>query len=118
MRITILLLTFILLTQASQAASLLTKPSAGTVSVVKPPKLRFKERKGTMGFVYAFILGPIGYFGVRIFSPNSEEMRYQAARGFKAWGFIVLSGLIILACAALGGNGDPSNILTALWAIY
>ncbi len=81
------------------------------------PHVRFKERKGTMGFVYAVLLGPVGYFGVKVFSRHDEMMCDHAGRGFKIWGMIVISGVILLGCAALKDNGDLfSNLLTALWA--
>ena len=81
------------------------------------PHVRFKERKGTMGFVYAVVLGPVGYFGVQIFSRHSEAMRNQAGRGIKIWVFVVASGAIFAACVALKDNGDlSSDLISALWA--
>lgn len=94
-----------------------TTHAAALATSFPKPHVRFKERKGTMGFVYAAVLGPVGYFGVRIFSRHSEEMRYQAGRGFKFWGYLVGSCAIIMACAALGDNGNfVSSILPALWS--
>ena len=70
-----------------------------------------------MGFVYAVCLGPVGYFGVKVFSRENELMRYQAARGFKIWGNVVISCMLLAASAALKANGDSvSNLLTVLWA--
>ncbi len=96
----------------------LTATITATPGTIFPkPHVRFKERKGTMGFVYAVLLGPVGYFGVKVFSRHDEMMCYQAARGFKIWGLVVISGVIFLGCAALKSNGDlVSNLLTALWA--
>jgi hypothetical protein len=93
-----------------------SRPSALGAKYPKP-HLRFKERKGTMGFVYAVLLGPVGYFGVKVFSRHDEMMCYQASRGFKIWGTIVISAAILAAAAALkGGNSDlVSNLLTILW---
>ncbi len=70
-----------------------------------------------MGFVYgAVALGPVGYFGVQIFSPHSEGMRYQAARGCKLWIFLAASGWF-WRCAALKDNGVlSSDLVSALWA--
>ena len=67
MRLTLLALSFILLLDATHAASLLSKPATVALGTTYPkPHLRFKERKGTMGFVYAVLLGPVGYFGVKV----------------------------------------------------
>ena len=56
----------------------------------RPPHRRWVyEKKGTMGFVAAVLLGPIGYFGVRLFT-HSEPFRYQAKRGLTAWTCIVV----------------------------
>jgi hypothetical protein len=69
-----------------------------------------------MGFVYAAILGPVGYFGVKLFSPHNEVMKYRAARGFRAWGLVLASCLVLTGCALLNINSDSTgNILTALW---
>jgi hypothetical protein len=93
-----------------------TRAAALSTSFPKP-HLRFKERKGTMGFVYAVVLGPVGYFGVQIFSRHSDEMRYQAGRGFKFWGYLIGSCAIIMACAALGDSGNfASSALSSLWS--
>jgi hypothetical protein len=93
-------------------------PAAAALGTTYPkPHLRFKERKGTMGFVYAALLGPVGYFGVKVFSRHDEMMCYQAGRGFKLWGMAVISVLLLGAAAALKDNGDGvSNLLTALWS--
>lgn len=105
----LLLILYTCLPQTTHAAALPTSFSK--------PHVRFKERKGTMGFVYAAVLGPVGYFGVRIFSRHNEQMRYQAGRGFKFWGYLIASGAIIIGCAALGDNGNlMSGILPALWS--
>jgi hypothetical protein len=81
------------------------------------PHLRFKERKGTMGFVYGAVLGPVGYFGVQLFSRHSEAMRYQAGQGIKFWIFLVVSAGVLVGCAALKDNGVlSSDLLSALWA--
>jgi hypothetical protein len=70
-----------------------------------------------MGFVYAVVLGPVGYFGVKVFSGHNEMMCDQAARGFKIWGMVVISLLLLGADVALKDNGDSvSNLLTTLWA--
>jgi len=70
-----------------------------------------------MGFVYGVLLGPVGYFGVKVFSRHDEMMCYQAGRGFKIWGMVVISVLLLGAAAALKDNGDGvSNLLGALWA--
>jgi hypothetical protein len=67
MRLTLLALSFILLLDATHAASLSSKPVTAAFGTTYPkPHLRFKERKGTMGFVYAVLLGPVGYFGVKV----------------------------------------------------
>jgi hypothetical protein len=91
--------------------------AASFTSSFPKPHLRFKERKGTIGFVYGAVLGPVGYFGVQLFSPHSEEMRYQASRGVKLWIFLVASGAVLAGCAALKDNGVlSSDLLSALWA--
>jgi hypothetical protein len=42
----------------THAASLSSKPATAALGATYPkPHLRFKERKGTMGFVYAALLG-------------------------------------------------------------
>jgi hypothetical protein len=83
------------------------------------PHLRFKERKGTMGFVYGAVLGPVGYLGVQLFSPHSEQMRYQAGRGCKFWIFLVASAAVLVGCVALKDNGDlSSDLISALWATF
>ena len=111
-------LSFILLLDATHAASLSFKPATATLGTTYPkPHLRFKERKGTMGFVYAALLGPVGYFGVKIFSRHDEMMCYQAGRGFKVWGMIVLSMVVLGVVVALKGNGDSASpFLDALWS--
>jgi hypothetical protein len=113
----LLVLSFILLLDTTHAASLSPRPATAALGTTFPkPHVRFKERKGTMGFVYAVLLGPAGYFGVKIFSRHDEMMCYQAAQGFKIWGIVVISGIIVLGCAALKDNGDlTSKLLTALW---
>ena len=110
-------LSFILLLDATHAASLSSKQATATLGTTYPkPHLRFKERKGTMGFVYAALLGPVGYFGVKIFSRHDEMMCYQAGRGFKVWGMIVTSMLLLGVAVALKGNGDSvSNLLGVMW---
>ena len=113
----LLVLSFIFLgLDATYAASSPSQPAPLLKTTYPKPHLRFKEKKGTMGFVYAIVLGPVGYFGVRLFSRHNELMCYQAGRGFKYWGLIVTSGLVIAACAILDPKGDfPSDLLTALW---
>jgi hypothetical protein len=113
----LLALSFILFLDAAHAAALSSRPATAALGTIFPkPHVRFKERKGTMGFVYAVLLGPVGYFGVKVFAGHDELMCYQAARGFKIWGMVVISGLIVLGCAALKDNGDlTSKFLTALW---
>jgi len=72
-----------------------------------------------MGFVYSVVLGPVGYFGVQLFSPHSEGMRNQAARGFRIWVLVVASAAIFTACVALKDNGDlSSDLVSALWASF
>ena len=117
MRLTLLSLSFILLFDAAHAASLSSKPATVALGTTYPkPHPRFKESKGTMGFVYAVLLGPVGYFGVKIFSRHDEMMCYQAGRGFKVWGKVVTSVLLLGAAAALKVSGDgTSNLLGALW---
>jgi hypothetical protein len=118
MRKILLVLSFILLgLDATHAASSSSWPVAASFRTTYPkPHLRFKEKKGTMGFIYGVVLGPVGYFGVKVFSRHNELMCYQAGRGFKIWGLLVASCLILAGCAALGNNSDPSNLLDALWA--
>ena len=71
-----------------------------------------------MGFVYAAILGPVGYFGVKAFSRHNEVMQYQAGRGFRAWGLVLGSCVVLAGCALLNISGDSTgNILTALWTL-
>jgi len=113
----LLVLSFILLLDATHATSLSSKPATATLGTTFPkPHLRFKERRGTMGFVYALCLGPVGYFGVKVFSGHNEMMCYQAARGFKIWGMVVISCALLAASAALKDNGDlVSNLLNILW---
>lgn len=70
-----------------------------------------------MGFVYAALLGPVGYFGVKIFSRHDGMMCYQAGRGFKVWGMIVASMLLLGVAVALKANSDSvSPLLNALWS--
>jgi hypothetical protein len=116
----LLTISFILLLDTTHAASISFHPAAATITMSYPkPHLRFKERKGTMGFVFGAVLGPVGYFGVRIFSPHSEEMQYQAGRGCRIWVLVVASAAIFAACAALKDNGDlSSDLITALWASF
>lgn len=66
----------------------------------KPPRRYWadKERKGTMGFVASILLGPVGYFGVRLCT-HSEPFRYQAARGLKDWCLIVAVSVVALGIA-------------------
>jgi hypothetical protein len=107
----LLMVLYTCLPDASHAAAL-------TTSFPKP-HLRFKERKGTMGFIYATVLGPVGYFGVQLFSPHSEEMRNQAGRGFRIWVLVVASAAIFAACVAPRDNGDlSSDLISALWASF
>ena len=76
-------------------------PAATTHATEKPPKSGrlYKEKKGTMGFVYSFVLGPFGYLGVHLFSHN-EAMRHQAKDGLKAWAVVVtLLGVAYVAYA-------------------
>lgn len=114
----LLALSFLLLLDATHAASLSSKPVTATLGTRYPkPHLRFKESKGTMGFVYAVLLGPVGYFGVRVFSRHDEMMCYQAGRGFKIWGMVVISLLLLGVAGALKGNADSvSPLLNALWS--
>jgi hypothetical protein len=125
----LLLVLYTCLPDAAHAASISSQPAvcqasffpaAATLTTSFPkPHLRFKERKGTMGFVYAVVLGPFGYFGVQLFSPHSEGMRYQAARGFRIWTLVVASAAIFAACVALKDNGDlSSDLISALWASF
>lgn len=117
----LLIFSLILLVEASQGAFLPLRsagkaaaPAASAIPV-KYPRLRFHhERRGTMGFVYAAVLGPVGYFGVRLFSPHNDLMRYQAARGFKAWGYFILSAAIVVVAAELGDQ-FPATALDNLW---
>jgi hypothetical protein len=57
-----------------------------------------------MGFVYAAVLGPVGYIGVKLFSRHNELMQYQAGRGFRVWGLVVAS-------TALPAAGKPVGLL-------
>ena len=117
MRLTLLVLSFILLLDATNAASLSPQQAtAARGTTFRKPHVRFKERKGTMGFVYAVLLGPVGYFGVKVFSRHDEMMCYQAGRGFKIWGMVVISLLLLGVAGALKDNGDGvSNLLSVLW---
>lgn len=65
-------------------------PADATHATGKPPKNKgvYKEKKGTMGFVYSMVLGPFGYLGVHLFSHN-EAMRHQAKNGLMAWTCVV-----------------------------
>jgi hypothetical protein len=114
----LLALSFILLLDVTYAASLSSKPATAALGTTYPKlHLRFKERKGTMGFVYSVLLGPVGYFGVKIFSRHDEMMCYQAGRGFKVWGMVVTSMLLLGVAVALKGNSDSvSPLLNALWS--
>jgi len=70
-----------------------------------------------MGFVYSVLLGPVGYFGVKVFSRHDEMMCYQAGRGLKIWGMVVISLLLLGVAGALKDNGDGvSNLLNVLWS--
>jgi hypothetical protein len=116
MRKILLAFSFFLLLDAAHAASLSSQPATAAVGTTFPkPHVRFKERRGAMGFVYGVLLGPVGYFGVKVFSGHNELKCYQAGRGFKIWGMVVFSGLIILGCAALKDGDLLSTLLTALW---
>jgi hypothetical protein len=65
----------------------------------------------------AALLGPAGYFGVKIFSRHDEMMCYQAGRGFKVWGMIVTSMLLLGVAVALKANADSvSPLLNACGA--
>jgi hypothetical protein len=118
MRLTLLFLSFILLLDATHATSFSPQSRIAALKTTFPkPHLRFKERRGTMGFIYAVCLGPVGYFGVKLFSGHNEMMCDQAARGFKIWGMVVISCALLAAAAALKDNGDSvSNLLNVLWA--
>lgn len=70
-----------------------------TAMEAKPPKRSPlpKEKKGTMGFVAAVVLGPVGYLGVHLFS-HDELVRYRAGRGLRIWaGIVAITGLLLLA---------------------
>jgi hypothetical protein len=83
-------LLFLLTIQQTFAAALSPRPASMENAVARPPYRRWVyEKKGTMGFVAAMLLGPIGYFGVRLFT-HSEPFRYQAKRGLTTWTFIVV----------------------------
>jgi hypothetical protein len=103
--------------EATRAASLPPQPAAVATAASYPkPHVRFKERKGTMGFVYGLVLGPVGYFGVKIFSRHNEIMCYKAGRGFGIWLMLIGTCVIIAGSALLFPNGEfPSNLLTAFW---
>jgi hypothetical protein len=87
----------ILLTiQQTFAAALSPRPASMENAGARPPHRRWVyEKKGTMGYVAAILLGPIGYFGVRFFT-HSEPFRYQAKRGLNTWTCIV----VVLAISA------------------
>ena len=120
MRLTLLAAALLLALHTCFAAipAIAPLPAAAAARTAFPkPHLRFKERKGTMGFVYAVVLGPIGYFGVKLFSRHNDMMCYQATRGFKIWGLIIATSVILAGSALLFPNSDfPSGLLTSLWA--
>lgn len=113
-----ILLVFTLIFLLGQTRAACTLPATVAAGTGHPrPHLRFKEGKGTMGFVYGIVLGPIGYFGVRVFSRHNEMKRHQAARGFKTWGMILATGGIFMVCGALKDNGQwASQLIAALWS--
>ena len=118
MRITLLAAVFFLFLHpvfAAVPAYLPLRPASEWTSKPKP-HLRFKERKGTMGLVYGAVLGPVGYFGVKLFSRHNEQMQYQAGRGFKMWGRLITCCLVIGVCTALKlSNSVPPDFLDSLW---
>jgi hypothetical protein len=96
MRKTLFSLLLLLTIQQTFASALSPQPASLENVGARPPHRRWVyERKGTMGYVAAILLGPIGYFGVRLFT-HSEPFRYQAKRGLTAWTCIV----IVLAISA------------------
>jgi hypothetical protein len=89
MRKILFFLFFLLLVQTSFAAN--TKP---------PRRLVYKERDGVghvmakVGGAFAgFILGPLGYFGIRLCT-HDEDTRYYAGRGLKLWGFFACIAVV------------------------
>jgi uncharacterized membrane protein YeaQ/YmgE (transglycosylase-associated protein family) len=116
MRIT--LLSAILLLSLHVCFGATAKPITTSATMAKQHP-RFKERRGTMGFVYAVVLGPVGYFGVKLFSRRNEVMQYQAGRGFRLWGIVVASVVVLAACALLkDGDNFSDNVLGSLWASF
>ena len=112
MRKTLFSLLFLLTIQQTFAAALSSRPASIENAGARPPHRRWVyEKKGTMGYVAAVLLGPIGYFGVRLFT-HSEPFRYQAKRGLTVWICIVVvlavSAGICLYAAATKTDGSQS----------
>jgi hypothetical protein len=111
MRKTLFSLLFLLTIQQTFAAAPSPQPVSMENAISRPPHRRWVyEKKGTMGFVAAVLLGPIGYFGVRLFT-HSEPFRYQAKRGLTVWTCVVVvlaitAGIGLLAAAT---KSDPSQ---------
>jgi hypothetical protein len=89
MRKILFFLFFLLLVQTSFAAN------------AKPPRRWiYKERDGVghvmakVGGAFAgFLLGPLGYFGIRLCT-HDEDTRYYAGRGLKLWGFFACIAVV------------------------
>jgi hypothetical protein len=115
MRKTLFFLLFLLTIQTTFAAALAPQPMTAKLADTKPPKRWiYKERAGVghvmarVGGVFAgLLLGPIGYFGIRLVT-HDEDTRDYAGRGLKLWGFFACIALV--SCIAYLTKSNPNSI--------
>jgi hypothetical protein len=103
----------ILLAGANQATAAI--PVAATVDTIYTPKTvhhkpLYEKGKGTIGFLCGFLLGPVGWLGVRVFSHNRTQ-RKKATEGMIALGVVIFFvGLLYLA--GKSGNAGDFNFFS------
>jgi hypothetical protein len=116
MRKTLFSLLFLLTIQQTFAASLAPRLASTENAGAKPPSRRwvYKERAGVghvmakVGGAFAgLLLGPIGYFGIRLCT-RDEDTRYYAGRGLKLWGFFAC--IAVVSCLAYLTKSSPGSM--------
>jgi hypothetical protein len=98
MRLAILSIFLIFLSQTMFAANLQPQPAETMANPAHPPKKTRlpKEKKGTMAFIASAVLGPVGYLGAYALS-HDEHVMYRAGRGLRIWtAVVVVTGLVVV----------------------
>lgn len=107
MRILFITLTLSLLFASVNAATVATPVKVPADTPYTPTTLHHKplyeKGKGTVGFLCGFLLGPVGWLGVRVFSHNRTQ-RKKSVEGMEALGVVIFLVGFLYLCGKTGSS--------------